>query len=808
MCRMIVASVKLWRRLCLLPVLLSLLAACVSLAEAPTEDTAAVAPTDAIFLAAEPELLPTPVDVPVAELLTRALEQRAVGDDDGAAATLQTILVSYPDAPEARTARYYIAESFARRGRWTSATEAFQSFLSEPAQDDYSHMALFWLARSYEEAGDWPAAIATYDRYRALHTPLEPYAAMRQAAQRQALGQLEEAARDYEYAAAADVQPGEQAGSYEKAIALRLELGQPDEALRLYEALLQVASLPDYRARLLLDAAALAAQSGQYDQSSAWLREIVTTAPATPQALSAVQQLAAANDPLLPAADAAQVFFMHEHYQSALPWFDAAVGQTPADSKEALELQRLRALTRRTLDDFDGAFNELSTIASASPDSEPGKQARLDWIQTLGQSGEVEQAARQYQDYARIWPNDWRAPVALDRAAQLYERLGNSEQAMQVRLELGQRYPQNDLAPAALINAAWYFFHGGRLSEAQNAWQLLTSSSQPYERARGAFWAGRIARSQQNEEQARALFELARAAAPNSYYGFRATEELGIVLNGSLPLGAPLTEDDWQTVAAWVSGWTGQPVENSTDQTPLAEVRNSGFVQRAIALQQVGLRIEAIGEWNSARTAWAEDPIRLLMLARLAHEHQMPYIALKTAEQLEKLAPQEMLPPPEALERLIFPAPYATLIIEESRSQGIDPRLFYALVRQESLFNPGATSWVGARGLAQIMPTTGEGIAQNLGVSDFQLDDLYRPQVSVRFGVFYLGQRLKDMEGSVPGALSAYNGGLGNALRWANGSSVADADLFTESIDFFETRDYVKRVYGNYGAYQRLYSLP
>ena len=110
--------------------------------------------------------------------------------------------------------------------------------------------------------------------------------------------------------------------------------------------------------------------------------------------------------------------------------------------------------------------------------------------------------------------------------------------------------------------------------------------------------------------------------------------------------------------------------------------------------------------------------------------------------------------------------------------------------------------------LAQVMPATAQGIAQNLEVSGFEEADLLRPAISIRFGAFYLGHQLDMMEGSLPAALAAYNGGPGNATRWAGGNTVADPDLFTESIDYSETRGYVKLVYGYYGAYQRLYKAP
>lgn len=773
----------------------------------PSPDTAPVGEA-----AANPT--PAPTVPPAPELLDQALAHRAIGDDDKAAVDLHTLVDTYPTAPEARPARYYLAESFARRGRWTSAVAVFKTFVTDPIQDDLTPLALFWLARGYEEAGDWANAAATYERYRTFNTPLEPYAAMRQAALQQVLGQTASAAQNYEHSASVDIARGERAGSYEKAIALRRQLGQDDIALQLYDQLLALADQPAYRARILAEAAALARSLGQADQARGWLLDLVTDVPATPQAAAAAEQLLAAGDPAVPAGDAARIFFSNDRFAEALPLFDAAIAQarsrTPASetNAEVLELQRLRAMTLRALGNFPEALDALAAVGNARPDSEPGRQALLDWIQTLGQSGEVQRAADAYREYANSYSSDPRAPEALDRAAQLLDRLGNAEEAVQVRLELGQRYPQSDQAPAAVNTAAMYHFRAGRWEAAQRAWQQLADQRQGVERARGAFWAARAAQQREEAEQARALFELVFAAAPDSYYGARAVEELALPITTTLVLGTPITEQAWQALETWVAGWSGQPVFTVSEQGYDPDVSESGFVQRALALEQVGLGPEAIAEWNNARTRWADDPTRLMQVARLAHEHNVPYIELKAAEQLAALAPKAAQPQPEALRRMIFPTPYTDLVIEAAQAQGVDPRLLYALLRQESLFNAGATSWVGARGLAQVMPATGEGIAQRLAISGFQIDDLYRPYVSVRFGAFYLGQQIQSMQDSVHGGLAAYNGGPGNAQRWADGTQVVDPDLFTEGIDYAETRNYVKLVYGYYGAYQRLYALP
>ncbi len=792
-------------------VALLLLAACNGIAEAPGS---VVRTPDIHEVGAAPTPPPPlPTVPPAATLLEQALEQRALGDYEAAAEELRTLLDTYPNAAEARQARYYLAESLAQRGRWASAIEAFQPFLEDDTQDELTANALLWVARAYEETGEWAQAAAAYERYRALDTPLAPYATLRQAAQQQELGHLAEAAQNFEASARSTMSRAERAAAYERAIALRQQLGQPEEALRLYEELLELARLPDYRVRILSEAATLAADLGLNSQAHAWLQEIIAIDPQSDQAVSAVKTLLTAPDAALDRAEAIQILFDNGAYEEVLPLLDAAIAQAqdlPTEDgsvpEALLELQRMRAMAVRELGDFAQASEELNTIAEHSPDSEAGRQARLDAIQTLGQSGKVQQAAEAYRDYASSYPDDPRAPEALDRAAQLWERLGESAEATQTRLDLGWSYPESELARDALHTAAFALWGQGYYEQAQATWQQLANISTGYERAQAAFWAGRMGQRQQNSETT-PWFEAAHNAAPNSYYGARAAEELGAVQDGTIPLDAPISAEEWHTLEEWVLGWSPLP-----DGTSLEDTRNavaaSDIVQRAVQLQQAGLKSEALQEWRAARTEWADDPIRLVLLAQHVHAHTMPAIELQIAEQLAALAPDDAYPLPTTLLRLMFPTPYSDLVLSATSTYGVDPRLLYALMRQESSFNPTATSWVGARGLTQVMPATGEGIAQNLDVQDFEVADLYQPDVSIRFGSYYIAQQIAGMDGSIQAGLAAYNGGAGNAQRWANGTSVSDADLFTETIDFFETRGYVKKVYGYYGAYRRLYAPP
>jgi soluble lytic murein transglycosylase len=160
---------------------------------------------------------------------------------------------------------------------------------------------------------------------------------------------------------------------------------------------------------------------------------------------------------------------------------------------------------------------------------------------------------------------------------------------------------------------------------------------------------------------------------------------------------------------------------------------------------------------------------------------------------------------PRVVQRLVYPLPYAEAITAQAKIRSVDPLLFAGLIRQESTFNPTARSSANALGLAQVVPSTGQGIASALNKPSFSSDDLFRPQVAIEFGVFYLGRQLGQYGGRVYPALAAYNAGGGNVNTWVSDYGTEDPDLFAEQIPFAETSHYVQVVYENYGNYRRLY---
>ncbi len=735
---------------------------------------------------------PTPIQND--HLLALAADQRISGEYEAQAATLRQVLAQQPNAEHARQARLSLAESALLQGRPDEAAQVFTEFLADGQTDDLAARALFLLARAHENAGRWQAAIETYQRYRALKTAIEPYAALRQAAQHRAAGQTDQAITTYTYVAQQPIARGRRAEALEALIAMHGAAGQTDQQLARYRDLLGVAQNADYRPAVLWRAAQVA---GTTDEARGWLREIVATYPQRGEALEALAVLQATGG--VSALQAANVQYAHERYAAAMPLFDAALAGSLSET-ERFEARHKRALCLRTQAIYDQALSELGALAQQQPESAGTAQAELDYVQTVGWSGNVPWAIDGYRRFAARFASHKLAPEALWRAIQLQEGQGDTPGAMAAALELGKAHPQSVQAHIALTKAGFYYYLNNQRDQAIAAWRLLGGGATGTDSAEGYFWAGSALVQAGQGPEAGAQLQAAIQAAPQSFYGMRAREMLKQPLDGQTPLGTGPSADERRAAGEWIGGWFKSDLPNVAEV-----VGNAPELVRARELLRLGLRNEARDEWFAARDAWNDDPLRLWYLAVHAHDAGDAYVALKAAERVVALSPDKHITPktPIGLLRLIYPTPYLRVVRREAQQFGLDPRLLYALIRQESLFNPDATSWVGARGLAQVMPETAAGIAQNLQVADFSPDQLYQPAVSIRFGAHYLSHQLRAFDNNVLAAASAYNGGPGNAARWLQNTS--DRDLFPELIDYRETRDYVKIVYGNWGMYRLLY---
>jgi soluble lytic murein transglycosylase len=405
-------------------------------------------------------------------------------------------------------------------------------------------------------------------------------------------------------------------------------------------------------------------------------------------------------------------------------------------------------------------------------------------------AGNRDQAIQSYRRSIELAPAGQLADNAHWWAAINLNLAGNRRAAAEHYEALATTLPQSTFAADAAVRAALLRVRENEDAQAHTGLNALLNRSVGSIAARASRWLHVLGAgvSTPAQHDPRSISAILHAA------GGSADQPLPVALNSEW-IGS--ANPDWTEAAIWMQSRYGAP-------TSLSEADRQRL--------QLGFGLAAAGEGAVARTVLREQtnlsagrPHDLLAIARVASEAGVYDISITAADRiLNQLTAAQRLQAPRAIERLAYPAPFAQATLSAAQGEEIPPLLLLALVRRESLFYPEAGSPVGARGLTQVMPATGQEIAASLGVPwDPAL--LLNPSTSLRFGAHYLALQLRGFDGDVFGALAAYNGGPGNASRWFRNQFRPGADWYIETVDFAETRTYLRVVIEDYAWYRYVY---
>jgi soluble lytic murein transglycosylase len=296
---------------------------------------------------------------------------------------------------------------------------------------------------------------------------------------------------------------------------------------------------------------------------------------------------------------------------------------------------------------------------------------------------------------------------------------------------------------------------------------------------------------------------------PTGYYSERARD----LLVGLAPFTPPEEYDlsfdlDAEKVEAeaWIRTVFALPED--TDLSGLGELQADPRLQRGNEFWRLSLYQEARAEFEHLYQEVSSDPVQTYRLVNHFLELGLYRSAILAARQILTLAGMddaETLSAPVFFNHIRFGPYYRDLVISAAQTYNFHPLFLFSVIRQESLFEGFISSSASARGLMQIIPTTGQEIAANAGwPPDYQEADLYRPLVSLTLGTDYLNRQRAFLSGDLYAALAAYNGGPGNAATWQK-LVPPDPDLFLEVIRFEETRNYIRRIAEIFSIYRRLY---
>ena len=152
--------------------------------------------------------------------------------------------------------------------------------------------------------------------------------------------------------------------------------------------------------------------------------------------------------------------------------------------------------------------------------------------------------------------------------------------------------------------------------------------------------------------------------------------------------------------------------------------------------------------------------------------------------------------------RVMYPKNYADYVSKYSQEYGIDEKWIFALIKAESNFDPNSVSQSGAVGLMQLMETTAEEVANDIGIENI---DLKEPECNIRIGTKYFTDLIKYYNGNYNLAIVAYNAGIGTVAKWISNGVIKEDGSDIENIPYKETNNYIRKVLKNYRTYEELY---
>jgi soluble lytic murein transglycosylase-like protein len=323
--------------------------------------------------------------------------------------------------------------------------------------------------------------------------------------------------------------------------------------------------------------------------------------------------------------------------------------------------------------------------------------------------------------------------------------------------------------------AAWKL---GRFEAAVPQFQNLYASTRatPGLRAAGAYWAARgLLRLRQPAEHS--LWLRRAAAHGRSFYGLIAQEALGLTPRMAFRA-------------------------QSVSDTALSRLRRQPAVRRALALVQIGERRRARAELFGV-AGW-ERPETAAALLTLAERAGLSGLAFRLGHRLANEPDNGW--PAAAVNAALYPIPPW----QPATGFRVDRALLYAFMRQESGFDPRATSHAGARGLLQLMPATATYMARREGFRYTGHSELYRPELNLDLAQRYIGYlgRYDWVGDNLFHIAAAYNAGPGNLQNWQRRVATDDPLLFVESLPSFETRSFIEHVLSNLWIYRKRLAQP
>lgn len=371
-------------------------------------------------------------------------------------------------------------------------------------------------------------------------------------------------------------------------------------------------------------------------------------------------------------------------------------------------------------------------------------------------------------------------------------------------------------ATKPLMIAARSALFTGEAKSAINFFELLAKEhAGTVEAAEAHFRLGLIKYREKKDSEASAYFErlLALAAGKNFeyralYWYWRAQQRLGADKSKDLAMlliqKYPLT---YYALKAKIE--FNIPFYDKVP-APLIDVKMTVSDREKAAWDRFVILAEH-GWWNEAKAELDTLPLTLTNQDKIVRARL--YRKIRRSDQAIILMNQVWDEDPTLIRgellQVVFPKDFSKQIQKESLTQKIDPLIVYSLIRQESAFRTEALSSSNAMGLMQIIPPTGQELAQDLKMKNYETLHLYQPDLNIKMGTLYIARLIRSFGGNVAYALAGYNAGPTKVRRWMNFRpqlfDKEDDEIWIDELPWEETSFYVKAILRNLILYKAIF---
>ena len=488
----------------------------------------------------------------------------------------------------------------------------------------------------------------------------------------------------------------------------------------------------------------------------------------------------------------AKILSKSRRYNEAIRVYESILHSEPDFPEKCQALYNL-ALCYKRIGNRDLSVKTLARIIEAIPEYECAPDARLLLARTLWNEHRSGDALEQLKFLRKNNPSWEKIPKVIYLMGRIAEEQDRFIEALDYYNLVTRVAPKGSLYRTAIWRIGWVYYLQGHYRQAVSHFDnFLTLTDDSAFRHQLLYWKARAEEKRGRIENAVQIYKMIIEEPYWSFYSGLSEIWLG---NHDHPdqVDSNHPEDLW----------------GGEDEILLILNEQERYVvTRLMELWLLGLREESVNEIRHlVYSTKRGTPELMFCLSTIAHMNGAHDLGIRIGILRSLSMKSENISLDKTEDLLLYPLGFLPLVQEKAGIYDIDPILIFSVIRQESLFDPVALSHSSAYGLMQIIPSTGNAIAKELGMDiSSDLNQLFDPDVNLTFGCFFLKRLLDRFDQNMVFALASYNAGPGAVTSWQERFAHLDIDEFIESIPYNETRDYVKRIMKNYWIYSRIYT--